>query len=165
MTFSKHFLLILSICSVTQMRYMPTCSLGREKLRSSFRLDVWPHVFDLTWVEAGLLQLLLQPSHGLVVVPRWPTPSWCLPSPSWQEHCKISGFSLCSEWQRFVLKTSWACRLHTCSCWGDHVVVPHLRKASIGSQRAADSCYVCSTCEDELWKSGLLALSFQLSIF
>lgn len=90
--FSKRFLLILSIRSVTQMRYMPTCSLGREKPRSWFRPGIWPRVSNPTGAEAGFLQLPLPLSRGLVVVPGRSTPSWRLPSLRQDHREELCGF-------------------------------------------------------------------------
>lgn len=154
------------------MRYMPTCSLGSKKPRSWFRPDIWPHVSNPTWVEAGLLQLPLQLSHGLVVIPGWSTPSWSLPSLRQKHREELCGFSqedslelykpgviaVCSK---ILLGTS-----VTHMWWlGEEVVAIPLWIASVGSQGATNSCHVCSICEDELWKSGLLVFSLQFSIF
>lgn len=121
--FQSIFLLVLKMWCV------PTSSLGREKPRSWLRLDVWPCVSSPTWVNLGFCSCL----------PSWAPAWWWYPvinpflvfairsilRSSVASHRRAAWSGTNQELLHFVVKTSWLCRLHTCSGWEEQVVTQH----------------------------------------
>lgn len=153
-----HFLLILSICLVTQVWY-PLHTLQAVTLKTQLRAD-------------SCVQTLLMWSHLSAAIPPakprlgdsptgWPDSSCRLPSQCCR---KMTGSSHTGSPKLYKpgVMAAWAHGMRV--LWRDQIVALRVWMQSVWSHRAANSHCPYVACEYECWQPGLLVISIQFSL-